>query len=159
MKARTIRHCPGAPIWALLVLAMLAACPGCKRATRPPQVIINGHPWYVDIARTMQEQATGLAGRKYLSPDVGMLFVLERPREVVFCMRGCDIPLDIAFISSDLRVVSVQTMVVEPDRAGRVPYPSGQPVQYALEVAGGGLARAGVKVGDRVELVATGEGN
>jgi uncharacterized membrane protein (UPF0127 family) len=83
-----------------------------------------------------------------------MLFIYPRPEVLEFCMRGCVVPLDIAFINSDLRVVRMHTMAVEPDRAGRVSYSSQHPVQYALEVAGGSLGRLGVRVGDRVTFSA-----
>jgi len=142
------------------LLSPLAAVSGCRKGPPPtPQVVINGRSWYVDLARTPQEQYTGLSGRGRLESGAGMLFIFDQPRELTFCMRGCDVPIDIAFVSADLRVVSVQTMAVEPDRAGRVPYPSGQPAQYALEVAAGELSAAGVKPGDLVRLVGTGSPN
>lgn len=146
------------PIRLIVALAMLAwvavVLAGCDGKTPAnPQVVINGRSWFVDLARTPQEQAQGLAGRQHLPEDVGMLFIFEKPSELVFCMRGCDIPIDVAFISADLRVVSIHTMAVEPDRAGRVGYRSGQDAVYALEVAGGGLTRAGVHVGDHVQFV------
>lgn len=62
-------------------------------------------------------------------------------------MRGCLIPLDIVFISTDLRVVAVHTMSVEPDLAGRKVYSSKVPAQFALELQAGQLALAGVKPG------------
>ena len=81
-----------------------------------------------------------------------MLFIYPTPQPLEFCMRVCVIPIDIAFIDGDLRVVSTHTMAVEPDLAGRVLYPSGPAAQYVLEVAAGALAKAGVKPGDRVIL-------
>jgi uncharacterized membrane protein (UPF0127 family) len=66
-------------------------------------------------------------------------------------MRNTLVPLSIAFISSDGRIVSIVDM--QPLTAG--PYPSDKPAQYALEVPQGFFARQGVKVGDRVELPGT----
>ena len=75
-------------------------------------------------------------------PNRGILFGnIMRPRW-----------LDIAFIASDLRVVKTCTMPVEPYGFEEKTYPSEFPAQYALEVAAGQLAAAGVKVGDKVEF-------
>lgn len=150
---RRSRHILAAGALLLVVLAVVVACPGCRKPPPTPRVVINGRGWYVDLARTPQEQHRGLGGRTYLSSDVGMLFIFDQPKELTFCMRDTEIPLDIAFISQDLKVVSVQTMAVEPDRAGRAIYRSAGPAKYAMEVPAGGLTGAGAKPGDRVEFV------
>ena len=79
-----------------------------------------------------------------------MLFVYPKPDVLEFCMRDCEIPLDIAFISAEMKVVRILTMPVESDRAGTVRYSSNTPAQYALEVRAGDLARANVTVGQKV---------
>ena len=79
-----------------------------------------------------------------------MLFVYPKPDVLEFCMRDCEIPLDIAFISAEMTVVRILTMPVEADRAGAVRYSSQTPAQYALEVRAGELAKAQVKVGQTV---------
>jgi len=125
---------------------------GCRKKSSPAQVTIAGRTWTVELAATVEQRYLGLSGRDSLAEDAGMLFIYPGPRVLQFCMRGCAVPLDVAFIDSDLRVVKIHTMAVEPDRAGRVTYSSETPVQYALEVAGGVLAGAGVSVGDEVRF-------
>lgn len=135
--------------WAVLVAVALAGCG--KAPDGGPAVRINGRTWHVEIAATPQARYTGLSGRTALAADRGMLFVFDDVRIQQFCMRGCEIPLDIAFIAAAdgrLRIVHTATMAVEPDRAGRIVYGSRQPVRYALEVPAGALAAAGVKAGD-----------
>jgi len=141
--------------WALamalaLALPLGSGCDGRKQS--PAQVTIGEMTWSVELATTEQQRYRGLSGRRELAEDEGMLFVYPREQTLDFCMRGCVIPLDIAFIDGQLRVVSVQTMAVEPDLAGRVSYRSGAAAQYALEVTAGALERAGVEVGDKVLL-------
>ena len=69
-------------------------------------------------------------------------------------MLDCRVPIDVAFISSRLRVVEIRTMPVETDPGDpKATYSSRGPARFALEVAGGALERAGVKVGDRVQLL------
>lgn len=118
-------------------------------AGTPPKVSINGRSWRVELATTVAQRWKGLSGRTELAPDAGMLFVYPAPDVLHFCMRGCYIDLDIAFLGPDLRVVATHRMKVEPDRAGRALYSSGVAAQYALEVRVGALAGADVRVGDR----------
>jgi len=142
-----------------ITLALVAATAaaglagGCRRQPAPPQVVINGKTWSVELAISFQEQYRGLAGRQHLPDGAGMLFFFRQPAVQVFCMRGCVIPLDIAFIDADRKVVRTYTMAVETDLAGSAPYGSQVPVKYALEVAAGALSAAGVKPGDTVTLL------
>ncbi|MBN1942524.1 MAG: DUF192 domain-containing protein [Phycisphaerae bacterium] len=129
---------------------------GCGENKSPPpekaQVRLGGRTWNVELAMTDSRRYAGLSGRRELPPDGGMLFVYPQEQKLSFCMRGCEIPIDIAFLDRNLRVVNLYEMAVEPDRLGRTSYLSHVPVLYALEVAGGALKRAGVRVGDRAEF-------
>jgi len=131
-----------------LLLALLAAA-GCDR-NKETYVTINGHRWDVELATTPERRFLGMSGRDDVPAGTGMLFIFRdsQPRE--FVMRGCLVPLDIAFIDEGLRIVAVHTMAVEPDLAGRKKYRSGKPAMYALEVAAGALGQAGINVGDMV---------
>lgn len=138
-----------------IVVVMLCAAEGCRRTPPEPQapyVEIRGRRWFVDVAMTVDDRYTGLSGRQHLPGDVGMLFIYPQPQVLDFCMRKCVIPIDIAFIDEDLRVVRTYTMQVEPGLGEQVSYSSEAPAQYALEVAGGSLRAAGVQVGDRVRF-------
>lgn len=79
-----------------------------------------------------------------------MLFVFKNPQVLGFVMRGCYIPLDIAFIDANGFVVKTATMAVEDDLAGRTVYSSEKSAQFALEVPAGTLAAANVKTGSKV---------
>jgi len=139
-------------LWGVLlgVLAAGAILAGCRRESPPPTVTIGGHTWRVEIAKTEAKQRLGLSGRTHLADDEGMLFVYDGPAERRFWMQHVPIPLDIAFISADLRIIRIHTMAVETDLTGRTHYPSLGDAQYALEIAGGSFARLGVREGDRV---------
>jgi uncharacterized membrane protein (UPF0127 family) len=115
-----------------------------------PAVSINGVTWYVQLATTPEQQRRGLSGRRDLPGDEGMLFIFDHPQELKFWMQGCLMPIDVAYIGEDMRVVSVRQMNVEPDLRGRTIYPSEGNALYALEVAGGILKQARVKPGDLV---------
>ena len=104
-------------------------------------------PITAEIARTEQERSNGLMHRKKLPDGKGMLFVFERDQQLSFWMKNTFIPLSIAFISSDGRIVEIKDM--QPHDLNSVK--SSRSVRYALEVPQGWFTRAGVKVGDRLK--------
>ena len=107
-------------------------------------------PVEVEIADTDAERQTGLMGRNILPENAGMLFVFEGAQTLSFWMRDTLIPLSIAYIDAEGRIVDIQDMQPLDD----VPphYVSAEPAQYALEVNQGFFEERGVMVGDTVEL-------
>jgi len=147
---RTARSCALAMV--LLPAAWMASCGG--RDDAAARVRIGRHAWTVELALDDSSRQRGLAGRDEVPPGTGMLFVFPQERLVHFHMLNCRVGLDVAFISSGLRIVEIRTMPVEDDPSDpKVSYSSRRPVRFALEVAAGAFARTGVKVGDRVELL------
>ena len=135
-----------------LSLGLLAGA-GCDR-NKETYVTINGRRWHVELATTPERRFLGMSGRQDVPDGTGMLFIFRDSQPRAFVMRGCLVPLDIAFIDEGLRIVAIHTMAVEEDRAGRKKYRSGRPAKYALEVAAGALAQARVNVGDAVTFSA-----
>ncbi len=146
------------PFRLLLALAALAgSLTGCHSDAEPAQphvVTIGQASWEVELATTPQQRYQGLSGRVKVAEGTGMLFVFPEAAMMEFCMRGCEVPLDIAFIGPDRKVVHVTTMQVEADRSGSVFYSSQKPAQWVLEVPAGELTRAGVQPGDAVSFSA-----
>jgi uncharacterized membrane protein (UPF0127 family) len=113
-------------------------------------------PVTVEIAESEAQRSLGLMERTSLDAESGMVFLFpsEQPPASGFWMYRTLIPLSIAFISGDGRIVSTREM--EPCTS---PYPqwcpsyeSGAPFRSALEVNPGFLQRHGIAVGDRVIL-------
>jgi len=123
---------------------------------------IGGEHFELEVARDPAAQMRGLGGRTSIDPHGGMLFVFPQTRPLAFVMRDCPIPIDVAFLDAQGRVINVHTMQPEPPRApgesaldyeARLhPYPSALPAHFALEVAGGRLAELGVRSGDVIQL-------
>jgi len=68
-----------------------------------------------------------------LAQNEGMLFVFERVGEYSFWMKNTLIPLDIIWLSSDYKVVDVQTAL--PCKADScTSYIPKAPAQYVLEI-------------------------
>ena len=104
----------------------------------------------VEVADDLAEQTKGLMDRTTLGENRGMLFVYPEEQELSFWMKNTLIPLSIAFIDSERRIVDIQDMKPLDDKPPS--YVSADPAQYALEVNQGFFEKRGVKVGDRVEL-------
>ena len=105
----------------------------------------------VEVADTAAARAQGLMHRKRLAANAGMLFVFEETSSWGFWMKNTLIPLSIAFIGEDWRIVDIVDMPVAPDPAnGPFPiYESKKPYRYALEVNQGFFVSKGLDVGAR----------
>jgi len=116
----------------------------------------------LEVAADWRTQHRGLGGRDSIHPDGGMIFVYPSPRPLTFVMRDCRVPIDIAFLDIEGRVISVHTMEPEPSRrsgesasayeARLRRYASPLPAQFAIETAGGRLHELGLRSGHLVEL-------
>jgi uncharacterized membrane protein (UPF0127 family) len=87
--------------------------------------------------------------RKSLDPDSGMLFVWDGgPVHEAFWMENTYIPLTVAFMDAEGRILEMQDMepLTTTYHMPQLPY------QLALEVNKGFFASHGIRVGDRIEL-------
>ena len=105
------------------------------------------HNFIVEVARTAEEQATGLMHRQALEPTRGMLFPYDPPQSASFWMKNTLIPLDIIFIRPDGTIARIARNT-EPMSLD--PIPSLEPVAAVLEIAGGRAAELGIEPGDTV---------
>jgi uncharacterized membrane protein (UPF0127 family) len=99
-----------------------------------------------EIARTDEQRRRGLMGRKSLADGEGMLFVFETDRILSFWMKDTLIPLSIAFIAYDGRLLEIHDMEAQNTRTVQ----SARSARYALEVPQGWFGRAGVSPGDTI---------
>jgi uncharacterized membrane protein (UPF0127 family) len=101
-----------------------------------------------EIARTESERSKGLMFRRELADGKGMLFVFERDQILSFWMKNTLIPLSIAYIAWNGRIIEILDM--EPGDLRSVT--SSRSARYALEVPQGWFDRAGVRPGDFLRL-------
>lgn len=102
----------------------------------------------VEVAKTPEERAHGLMGRKDLGKDEGMLFVFETEDYHGFWMKDTHVPLSIAFIDKECRIVRITGMKPRTLESHIPP----QPILYALEMKRGWFSIHGIKVGDMVKF-------
>jgi uncharacterized membrane protein (UPF0127 family) len=144
------------------LLLSLPACNGCseqKKLVKPEyeeevepntvKLTMGGVPVTLEIARTNREKARGLMFRKKLPPDRGMIFIYEAPKIMSFYMRDTYIPLSIAFLRSDGKIINIEGMrplVEEPSTMSK------GMGRYAIEMNQGWFEAHGIREGDTIEL-------
>lgn len=106
------------------------------------------HRFMVEVARTPQQQQTGMMNRNSLAPDRGMLFPYNTPQTVSFWMKNTLIPLDLIFIAPGGKILRIEENAV-PYSLDQIP--SGGPIEAVLELAGGRSAELKLKPGDQVD--------
>ena len=111
-------------------------------------IALGSETFDLEIADRDETRSQGLMHRKQLGANEGMLFVFESQRRLAFWMKNTHIPLDIAFIRSDGRIVRITTMPPLTHKQ----FQSGEPCRFAIETPAGSLARAGVREGDNVQI-------
>jgi len=102
----------------------------------------------VEVAQTPGERSYGLMGRKHLGKDEGMLFIFESEDYHGFWMKDTYVPLSIAFIDKDGRIVWMTDMKPLTSDSHVPP----KPILYALEMNRGWFTSHGVNVGDVVRF-------
>ena len=143
-------------LYAALFLFLSCAFSGCaawgrnKLETREIALenAAESVPIKAEIAKTDEERSRGLMYRKNLADGEGMLFVFEKDELLSFWMKNTLIPLSIAFISSEGRIMEIHDM--EPGNLD--PVHSGRSVRYALEVPQGWFSRVNLQVGDKLVI-------
>jgi len=106
------------------------------------------HRFAVEIADDDEERRIGLMYRKSMPENAGMLFDFGPDLAVrSMWMKNTLIPLDMAFIDKDGRIVRIAEDTTPRSLAS---ISSGAPVLAVLEVNGGRFEALGVKEGDYV---------
>ena len=107
---------------------------------------IGEHRVTAEIAATPEQRSVGLMHRFSLKPDHGMLFVFDRAEPQGFWMKNTFIPLSIAFIAADGRIVNIEDMKPQSEET----HWSKGPALYALEMRKGWFAERGIGPGAMV---------
>lgn len=141
---------PGGLRFFILVLAAGLLLAGRPAPAQPPlptvTLNVGGHVVQAEYAAEPRTLSEGLMHRTALAADAGMLFELGEPDIHCFWMKNTLIPLSIAFIDRNGRIVGIQDM--QP--RSLAPHCPATPITQALEMNQGWFARAGVRPGDRV---------
>ncbi len=136
--------------WIKAILYLLPSLFVLSVSTAHPQdlpripVYIKGKEIRVEVAKTGENRARGLMERKSLGKNEGMLFIFDEEGYHGFWMKNTYLPLSIAFMTKDGKIVSITDMKPLDLSTHNPP----QPILYALEMNKGWFAANGIKAGD-----------
>ena len=99
-----------------------------------------------EVAAENSERAKGLMFRPHLGANQGMVFLFDEPAVQCMWMKNTLIPLSVAFIGEDGRVLNVENMQPQTEAS----HCAVRPARYALEMNQGWFARHGVAAGTKI---------
>lgn len=111
------------------------------------EIVIGEHRLEAEVVATPEKRSIGLMFRDVLPENRGMLFVFAGPYTGSFWMRNTRIPLSIAFISQEKRILNIEDMHPFDETTQHAPQGA---AFYALEVNQGWFAARGIRPGDKV---------
>lgn len=111
---------------------------------------IGKHEIRAEVANTEDSRRQGLMFRERLGENTGMIFLYPKPEVTAMWMKNTRIPLSVAFIDGNGRILNIEDMAPFSEDA----HASRGEAAYSLEVNRGWFARRGIKAGDRVEGLA-----
>jgi len=133
--------------WLAAALFLCLAIPALAEAPLPVlRIQVAGHALKVEVVTTPQQMARGLMFREKLGANDGMLFVYPDPGYHGMWMMNTLIPLSVAFIDGDGRILNIADM--EPQTLDR--HVAAGPARYAIETNRGWFASRKIKAGDKV---------
>jgi hypothetical protein len=138
----------------MAVFILFTACDSGQGIDRPNprlktvDLVIGTTKIKAEVALTEGERNRGLMYRSSLKDGEGMLFVFDSDQKLSFWMKNTKLPLSLAYILSDGTIVQIIDLVPFSEESRR----SIRSVRYALEVPKGWFERAGIKVGDKVQI-------
>jgi hypothetical protein len=132
----------GAFLGACVVFYAVACAPGVEKIA----LTIERERFDVEVARSDAQRARGLMGRSALGPREGMLFVFDRDQHLDFWMKDTRIPLSIAFLSAEGKILEIVDMAPFSQKVVRSRF-SGR---YALELRQGRFREIGAREGSLV---------
>ena len=99
-----------------------------------------------EVAATKGQRAQGLMHRNHMPDGQGMLFVYPMPAYFCMWMKNTNIPLSVAFIDAQGKVINIEDMAPQTETN----HCTARNATYALEVNRGWFARQGVVSGTQV---------
>ncbi len=141
-----------AAIAAALLFATAGALGGCSARTPVRDTIpirFGEHVLHAEVADGEPAREQGLMFRRDLPKDGGMLFVFDEPHRSSFWMKNTPLPLSIAFLDADRRILNVEQMAPFDDRTF---HRSAGLALYAVEAHRGWFEARGIGAGVRAEF-------
>lgn len=103
-----------------------------------------------EVAANEAERQQGLMFREKMAVNEGMIFDFEAPASVCMWMKNTLIPLSVAFIDSNGKIVNIEDMQPQTTNS----HCAKKTVRYALEMNQGWFRQKNIKPGSVIEGLA-----
>ncbi|MBL8487225.1 MAG: DUF192 domain-containing protein [Rhodocyclaceae bacterium] len=113
------------------------------QAVRLVELTAGFHRIEAEVVATQEARAKGLMHRTSMPVNRGMLFVFDESGQHCMWMRNTLIPLAVAFLDDQGRIVNVEEMQPRTENN----HCAAKPVRYALEMNGGWFKSRGLGAG------------
>lgn len=134
---------------AVAILALPAPSAVSQQPAKFPVISLNAgiHVIKAEVAARDAERQQGLMYREKLGPNEGMVFLFEAPASVCMWMKNTFIPLSVAFIDDDGKIINIEDM--QPQTTAS--HCAQKPIRYALEMNQGWFRQKNIKPGSVIE--------
>ncbi len=131
----------------LLPMLLLSATVGAQQKLPVTSLTIGMHLVKAEVAINDEERATGLMLRREMGPNEGMVFRFPSPRPVCMWMKNTLLPLSVAFIDEDGKIINIEDMQPQTENA----HCAKRAARYALEMNQGWFRKKNIKPGTPVD--------
>jgi uncharacterized membrane protein (UPF0127 family) len=141
------------PLGAILGMTVIVAVDLEVMRGKPCETIevqIGKERLQVEVARNEAQREKGLMNRGELGANEGMLFVLPKAEQATFWMKDTEIPLTIAYLDGEGRILEMHDMRAEDETI--VSSKSGE-IRYALEMREHWFEGKGIELGAQIETM------
>ncbi|MCU6432954.1 DUF192 domain-containing protein [Undibacterium sp. Jales W-56] len=132
---------------ALALLSLTCACATAQTRLPVKQLSIGINVIQAEVAATDADRQQGLMNRTRMGASEGMVFDFGAPAGVCMWMKNTLIPLSVAFIDGEGKIVNVEDMQPETTDS----HCAKKTVRYALEMNLGWFKQKNVKPGTKIE--------
>jgi uncharacterized membrane protein (UPF0127 family) len=120
-------------IAAVLAVLALSASASAQQAMPTTDLSVGMYRIEAEVAATQPNRELGLMHRKSMPAQHGMLFVFDRPARHCMWMRNTLMPLAVAFLDEQARIINIEEMQPQTDDN----HCAAAPAKFALEMNAG----------------------
>ncbi len=131
----------------LLTVACINAFPQPTQKFPVIQLTAGMHLIKAEIAANDMNRQQGLMYREKMAQNEGMAFVFDRPAAVCMWMKNTFLPLSVAFIAEDGKIINIEDM--KPQTLDT--HCAKKPARYALEMNKGWFKQKNINPGSIIE--------
>lgn len=131
------------PLHRLIVATLLLATSCWAWSQETLELSAGIHRIRAEVVNTSESRAKGLMYRKSLPANYGMLFVFDQAAQHCMWMRNTLIPLAVAFLDGNGRILNVEEMLPQTENN----HCAARPAKYALEMSAGWFSSRGLASG------------